>query len=290
MSMDTPDVVVAVPPASGAAVSYIDWSAILGGAALSTAITVVLMTFGSAVGLSMASFDLSEAASPTTFAIAAGLWAIWITVCANASGAYLAGRMRPPVVDAGPHEREMRDGAQGLVVWAVGALLIAVVTTSSLLSTARTAASGVASAASGVGTLVTQQADPLASALDTVMRSTGATPPTQQEREEASRILVSSLREGRISPEDRSYLASRIAVRLNIPQPEAEKQLDTAYTRLEQARRAAQDAAERARRFAVITAFVTAAALLIGAATAWFAAQLGGKHRDDQIDLGDMYR
>ena len=109
-------------------------------------------------------------------------------------------------------------------------------------------ASGAASLASGASSLVSQQADPLASALDTVMRSNGATPPTQGEREEASRILVRSLANGSLEAGDREYIASRMATRMNIPQAEAEKRIDDAYARLNQAKETAKQAAEKARR------------------------------------------
>jgi hypothetical protein len=40
-------------------------------------------------------------------------------------------------------------------------------------------------------------------------------------------------------------------------------------------------AAERARRTAILIAFLTAASLSVAAAAAWWAAALGGKHRDE---------
>jgi hypothetical protein len=67
---------------------------------------------------------------------------------------------------------------------------------------------------------------------------------------------------------DRSYFASRMATRMNIAQPEAEKRIDDAFARLNQAKESAKQTAERARRMGVIPAFLTAAAPLIGAAAA----------------------
>lgn len=125
----------------------------------------------------------------------------------------------------------------------------------------------------------------MATAVDTLTRATGTEPVTQAEREEASRILVRSLANGQLDPADRSYVASRMAARTTIAQPEAEKRIDDAFARLNQAKETAKQAAERARKIGVLSAFLTAAALLVGAAAAWTAAQYGGKHRDEELDL-----
>lgn len=284
------DVVVVTPttstPRSG---SYLEWSAIFGGAALSAAITTLLTTFGSAIGLSLVSFEPSRSSAFTTLAIAGALWALWVTVTASAAGGYLAGRMRRPAADASRHERHVRDGSHGLVVWAVGALLITALAASSVAGLARTAATGAAAATAAAGTALSQQPDPLAAATDMLTRSTGTAPVSQAERDEASRILLRSLASGQLDPADRSYVASRMAARMSIAQPEAEKRIDDAFTRLNQAKETAKQAAERARKIGVLSAFLTAAALLVGAAAAWMAAQLGGKHRDEELDLSALW-
>jgi hypothetical protein len=291
MSMNTPDLVVVSPPAvaSGSTGSYLEWTAILGGAVLAAAISTLLAAFGSAIGLSMASAEPSRSAGTVAFAIAAGLWAIWITVSANFAGGYLAGRMRRPAGDASDHERHVRDGAHGLVVWAVGALIVTMLATSSITSAVKTAVTGAAAASGGAAALVTQQADPMGSALDSVMRSTGQAQPTASEREEATRIFVTGLTSGKLEQADRDYIASRFAARMNIPQPEAQKRVDDAFAKLNQAKETAKQAAERARKTAVVAAFITAAVLLLGLVVAWFAAQMGGKHRDEEMDLGDLF-
>lgn len=291
MTLNSPDLVVVSPPSAAKAAdgSYLEWSAIFGGAVLSAAITTVMATFGSAIGLSLVSADTSRSTGMTALAIAAGLWAIWITVSACGAGGYLAGRMRRPAADASDHERHVRDGAHGLVVWAAGALIVTALASSSLIGAAKTAATGAGAASSGAAALVAQQADPLNSALDSVMRTNGSTPPTAEERQEASRIFIAGLSSGKLEPGDRDYIASRVATRMNIPQPEAQKRVDDTFTKLNQAKETAKQAAERARKIAVITAFLTAAVLLLGAAAAWMAAQLGGRHRDEEMDLGSIF-
>jgi hypothetical protein len=64
-----------------------------------------------------------------------------------------------------------------------------------------------------------------------------------------------------------------VANQTGIAQPDAEKRVDEAVT-------AAQTAVKKARRSAVILGFSIAVSLLLGAAAAWYAACLGGQHRD----------
>lgn len=289
MATETDVVVVAPTQSASRSGSYLEWSAIFGGAALAAAITTLFTTFGSAIGMSLVSFEPSRSTGVTALAIAGALWALWVSVTASAAGGYLAGRMRRPAADASLHERHVRDGSHGLVVWAVGALLVAGLAASSVAGLARTAATGVAAATTAAGAALSQQPDPLATAADMLTRSTGTEPVSQAERDEASRILVRSLASGQLDQADRSYIASRMATRMNIAQPEAEKRIDDAFARLNQAKETAKQAAERARKIGVLSAFLTAAALLVGAAAAWMAAQLGGKHRDEELDLTALW-
>ncbi|WID98495.1 hypothetical protein QO058_09785 [Bosea vestrisii] len=289
MAIETTDIIVAPAEPAAHSGSYLEWSAILGGAVLSAAITTLLATFGSAIGLSLVSVEPSRSTGLTALAIAGALWVLWVTVMASGAGGYLAGRMRRPAADASMHERHVRDGAHGLVVWAVGALLVAGLAASSAVGLAKTAAMGAAAATSAAGTALGQQPDPLASALDTLTRTSGTEPVSQGQREEASRILLRSLASGQLDQADRSYIASRMATRMSIAQPEAEKRIDDAFARLNQAKETAKQAAERTRKMGVLSAFLTAAALLVGAAAAWMAAQLGGKHRDEELDLTTLW-
>ncbi|MGO4408068.1 hypothetical protein AB4Z10_27920 [Bosea sp. RAF48] len=282
MSMSGTDVVVAPVTVNKENRSYVQWGPILGGAVIATAISTIMTVFGSAIGLSMVSVDFEKSSSATALAIAGALWALWVMASATMAGGYLAGRMRQPNFDANGEERKVRDATHGLLVWATGALLITVVATSSLFGAAKTAASGVASASSGLASLVSQNVDPLAMTLDNVMRANGQ-PPTAQERDEASRIFVSALKNDKIEQSDRDYLASRLAARSGISEQDAQKRIDDSYARLSQARETAKQAAERARKIAVLTAFLTAAALLVGAAAAAWAATLGGEHRDENL-------
>ena len=91
-----------------------------------------------------------------------------------------------------------------------------------------------------------------------------------------SRILASAVANGSLLGADRTYLAQLVAQRAGIPQAEAEKRVDDALN-------AARAAADKARRAAVLTGFVTAASLILSLGAAWWAAWKGGQHRDNSV-------
>ena len=67
-----------------------------------------------------------------------------------------------------------------------------------------------------------------------------------------------------------------VASRTGLPPAEAEKRVDFAYAK-------AVEAVEKARKATVLAGLATATALLLGLAAAWYAAQHGGRHRDQNI-------
>lgn len=283
MSMTGSDVVVAPVTVNKPSSGYVQWGTIFAGVMIATAISTILTVFGSALGLSLVSADLSRSSSAMAVAIALALWALWVTISASMAGGYIAGRMTQPVLDSSSDERKVRDGAHGLVVWATGTLLIVFLTTSSLFGAAKTVVSGATSAGSGVASLVSQQADQMGLTLDNVTRASGQAPVTAEERDQASRIFVNALANGKLEQGDRDYLASRLAARANISEPDAQKRIDDAYAKLNQAKETAKQAAEKARKLAILAAFLTAAGLLVSAVAAWWAAGMGGAHRDEEM-------
>jgi hypothetical protein len=66
------------------------------------------------------------------------------------------------------------------------------------------------------------------------------------------------------------------AANTGLAQPDAERRVDEVAAR-------AKENIARARRSAVILAFTAAAAALLGAAVAWFAACAGGRVRDGEV-------
>jgi hypothetical protein len=154
--------------------SYVDWPAIIAGIVLASGISLVLLTFGSAIGLSMTDFRAGEGVSPIWIAIAAGSWLLWVQISSFMAGGYLTGRLRKRHGDATEDEVDVRDGAHGLLVWA-GALLIGALVAVSGLGAAATAIGSAAStlttaAANVAGEAADSSADPTAYFVDTLFR------------------------------------------------------------------------------------------------------------------------
>jgi hypothetical protein len=263
MDNRSPQPVAAAVPARGVIDhSYVDWAAVLAGTAVAAAISLVLLTFGSAIGFSMTSpFEGKGASKPVVMA-ALGLWTLLVVVFSSAGGGYLTGRLRRRIGDATEHEVEVRDGAHGLVLWAAGVLL------ASLL------------AASGIGTLirgvqaVEGRTDPTSFVVDNLFRSEDARLVNDiDQRHQVARLLTQGMVAGELKPEDRTYLARVVAARADLSRAEAERRVDQVLAD-------AKQAADTARKTAIVTAFLTAAALLAGAAAASFGAVMGGRHRD----------
>ncbi len=101
-----------------------EWGAIIAGAALALAITIVLLQFGAAIGLSSSAPLRGEANLASWGIIATGIWLLWVQLLSALAGGYLAGRMRTPQVGAIPHDVELRDGIIGLCTWAVSTVAV----------------------------------------------------------------------------------------------------------------------------------------------------------------------
>ena len=99
----------------------------------------------------------------------------------------------------------------------------------------------------------------------------------EDSRKEVSRILMVSTARGDVTPQDRARIAQLVSQRTGISQPEAQQRVDAT---LSDAKAKAKAAADKARKAGIISAFITIAALLVGAAAAWWAASMGGRDRD----------
>jgi hypothetical protein len=263
---------VAVPVATRDG-SYIDWPCALAGAVMAAAISFVLFTFGTGIGLSMVSPWPGAGASIVAATIITSVWAILVQVGAFAAGGYLAGRMRRPWSDAKATEVEFRDGVHGALVWAVGvgfgALLFASTTTGVLRMTADASSSAARS---------TSFNDAANSVVDMLFRSA----PSAQDvrmldtRGEAVRLVTSGIGRADLSAVDRTYLAQMVSARTGLTPADAEK-------RVNQVIASAKETADRSRKIGVLATFLAASSLLAGCAAAWSASRLGGMHRDQSI-------
>jgi hypothetical protein len=256
--------------------SYIDWPCALAGAAIAGAVSFVLFTFGSGIGLSIVSPWAGIGSSMMTAAVLATLFAVLVQVGAFAAGGYLAGRMRRPWNDTKPAEVEYRDGVHGALVWAVGVLFGAVIVAMT--------AGGITRGAADVGAMAARSAststDTTTYAIDGLFRSNipydPNRDPDQQSgamRAEAGRLLAAGIGRGEMSLADRTYLSQLVANRTGLTMPEAVMRVDQAIV-------TAKATVDRARKAGVLAAFLAAASLLAGLVAAWSAALTGGAHRD----------
>lgn len=282
---------VAAAPGTG----FVEWGPIIAGAVTAAAISFVLLTFGSAIGLSATSPWPNSGVSAKTAASLAVFWIMAQQIGAFMAGGYVAGRLRARWAEASTDEVEFRDGLHGALVWAVGIVVGAALAMSTVGAVTKAGANVAATAATAAAA---SNADPMAYFTDAMLRpatSTAATGPTttttntgvtrvepasQETKAELGRIMSRAVTNGSLADADKRYVASVISQRTGMNQADAERRVADTFA---QADRAAREAADKARKAAILTGFVTAASLLISLAAAWWAAQRGGHHRDNSI-------
>jgi hypothetical protein len=253
-----------------AAPVYISWGAVMAGAIAASALTFVLITFGAAIGLAIASPSATWRDTSVALALLSGLWLLLTAVASFALGGYLAGRLRATWDTTAADEVEFRDGIHGVLVWGLAILIGA----SLALVAARAAAPQAAGNALAPSAAT---AEPLlAFELDRLFRADRPNDTVDPDiRAQAARIITTSFGHADMAADDRAYLVRMVMTRTGLAQPDAERRVAEVIA---QARRAIR----RARANAVILAFMTAASLLAGAAVAWYAAGFGGRHRDGE--------
>ena len=268
--------------------TYVDWAPILAGTAIASAITILLTSFGSVVGLSMMSPYEGDGAPGVAIAITTGLWLIWVALTSIIVGSYLTGRMRKAAHDAKADEIKLRDGTHGLVVWALS-VLVGVMIASSGISAATKAGGEIAKSGVLAATNLAEEGSDYA--VDELTRSQTAVAPMDADtRAQIGRVVLRATAKGELTSNDRAYLTRTLATSAGLTPAEAEARIATLLTQANQAIEKAKAAAEQARRTAILLAFITAASLAVAAAAAWWAAALGGKHRDENTDVSHLFR
>ena len=290
MAMDTETIVVA-PATTGAQEhhSYVDWPAVFAGIVLASAISLVLLAFGSAIGLSFADFNAADDVNPVWIAIAAASWLLWVQISSFMAGGYITGRMRRRFNDATEDESDIRDGAHGLLVWA-GALVVGAIIAVGGIGAAASAVGNAVGTVTNAAATVADDAegglDPQAYFVDTLFRAPpGAAPAAgslQDFRGEATRILANGAVMGTVSDADKAYLAQLVSANTGLSPEESTTRVNEVLTAVDQAKAQAADVAEQARKWTVLGAFLTAASLLVSGVGAYWAAMKGGNHRDKQ--------
>lgn len=250
-----------------------DWGAIIGGALVATVTSLILLSFGSAAGFASVSPYSWNNPSATTLTVIGAGWFAFVMMLASLSGGYFTGRFRRRSANVPLDEREARDGAHGLLMWALSFMLGVCVAA----AIASGAARGVASAAGGAANVAAQNApqDRVGSIVDTMMRSGDAR--VENPRAEVARVLSSnSLARGTITNDDRDYVARIVANEAKISPEEARKRVDATIER-------AKEAANAARKAAGWLAFLIGAVSVLAAGAAFAGAKYGGHEREENI-------
>ena len=272
--------------------SAVSWGAIIAGAVAAAAITVVLSLLGSGIGLSMASPFSSQGASLTTFAITTAIWLIIVQWASAGFGGYIAGRLRTKWTGVNRDEVFFRDTAHGVLAWALATLIVAGALGSAISATvgagvqatatvtAGATAAGAAAASSDAGSNATSYF------VDSLLRpTTPSTAPAGTAADDTagqvSRILLTSAANGEMSAGDRTYLDQLVASRTGLSEADAKARVDGVLKSVDDAKVAATQAAETARKTSASVALFGALSLLIGGFVAAVGAALGGRQRDE---------
>ena len=253
--------------------SGVSWAAVIGGAFVTAALSLILLALGAGLGLSSVSPWSNIGASASTIGIAAVVWLLAMQLIASTMGGYLAGRLRVRWSRIHDDEVFFRDTAHGFLSWSLATVL----TAAFLASAAASIVGSAAQAASGPAAIQANDGYD-AYYVDTLFRTNhpGAIPIDAAVRAEAGRIFAISMVSNGASSADTTYLAQVVAAKTGLSQPEAEKRVSdlTAQSR---------QAIDTARKTAAHVSLWIFIALLVGAFSASCAATIGGRQRDHVV-------
>jgi hypothetical protein len=253
--------------------SGVSWSAVIAGAAVTAALSLILLALGAGLGLSSVAPYSNSGVSASTLGTSAIIWLIVMEILSASMGGYLAGRLRTKWASIHTDEVYFRDTAHGFLAWST-----ALVVTAAFLASAASAMIGAAPASDGQpksAQIGSTSADPNAYFVDTLFRSDGSRPEIANgvSHGEAGIIFANALRQGDLPAADKSYLDQLVVAQTGLDQSQADKRVSDIFA-------SAQQHAEAARRAVAHTLLWTFLALLIGAFCASLSATIGGRQRD----------
>ena len=252
-------------------------AAIFAGTALAVALSFVLLTFGSAIGLSVSSFEPGEGVSLRWLGIASGLWFLWVAITcfrrpAATSPGGCAGRCRARASMRSRCATARMALSSGRWARSSGrcwrrAELPASWARPGALAGHRGTRRPVEAVGGDVGYLGLR-----------LLRGDGA---------DAAAVLTRNLGEGEMSAEDRDYLvvAGGRADRADSGGGRSGGRRGRGARRSSSMPRRSRRR-EQARVVGAIAAFLIAATLMASAAAAYLAAAAGGDHRDRNVPFG----
>jgi hypothetical protein len=243
------------------------WSPIIVGALTATAVSSIMLTFGTTLGLGVSSAAPTWRDASVALWVLSGLFLILQALISFGCGGYLAGRTSAAVTDFDHDEVERFDGLHGIAAWALAVVLGAFLT--AILVMAANRPSPLTTPPSAT------EPSALSYEIDTLFRAPHRPPNADMTpvRAEAGRILLRSSSHSGVSTDDRAYLGQLVTAMTGLSGPDADRRVNAAIAD-------SHTAIKRARASSIVLGFSIAAALLLGAVAAWAGAAAGGRHRD----------
>src|ERR1041385_2293188 len=93
----------------------VHWGAVIAGAVAAAALSFVLLTFGTGIGLAVSSTSPTWRDTSLAFWLLSGVYLIFTALLSFALGGYVAGRMRARLGATAADETDFRDGLHGLL-------------------------------------------------------------------------------------------------------------------------------------------------------------------------------
>jgi hypothetical protein len=257
--------------------SAVSWPAIVAGAVVAAASSLILLALGTGLGLASISPWANLGATISSFTLMSAIWLILTQWIASGVGGYLTGRLRTRWLNTHAHEVFFRDTAHGFLMWALATLIAA-----ALFGWAAVMASGTAA---HLPSAESPAPPTLAYDVDGLFRSPSlnVAPNNSQARTEAARILVMAAVNGILPVDDHAYMARLIVAQTGVSPAEAEQRVAAVVAREQASMTFAKQTADNARKAGAALAMFTALSMLIGALIACISAALGGQQRDEHI-------
>ncbi len=259
-----------VPVRNEAHSSGVSWGAVIGGAFVAAALSLILLALGAGLDLLSVSPWSNSENSLARFGVIAIVWFIVTQVIASAMGGYLTGRLRTKWAAVQTDEVYFRDTANGFLSWAVALVLtVSFLTTSAGFMAGggpRTAAPNNGATASSAFT---------GYYVDALFRSDPPKVTPVEVQSEAGRILGHTLATNNASAFESDYLAKLVAANTGMTAANSQQRVSTVLADAKQA----EDTARKSIAHALLWIFL---ALLIGAFCASFGATIGGRQRDHE--------
>jgi hypothetical protein len=275
--------------------SAVSWPAIIAGAFVAAAVSLVFFALGSGLGFAAISPWPGRGVSGVSVAVTAAIWLILTQWISAGVGGYIAGRLRTRWIGTHTHEVFFRDTAHGFITWAVASVLVTATLAAALSSTVAGAGHLTGSVMGAAGRHAMHEASPNSGemmpqaasgadyALDRLLRpadASAAALPVSDPKPQVAHIIANAVATGNLSEADRAYLAQLVAQRSGVSPQDAQKRVDDFTASAMDAEAKVKAAADTARKRAAEASIYLALSLLVGAFIASVSAALGGRLRD----------